>query len=50
MKEFTKVCITGEPPSYVNEIYEIAKIIIAGEISKEKGGIKISPETLSRYK
>ena len=50
MKEFTKVCITGEPPSYVNEIYEIAKIIIAGEISKEKGGIKISPETLSRYR
>lgn len=50
MKEFTKVCMTREPPSYVNEIYEIAQIIIAGEISKEKGGVKISPKSLSSYK
>lgn len=49
MKAFTLMASTGQKPIEYAEIISIAKIILAGDISKQKGGVPISPTTLDYF-
>ena len=46
MKSFSNMLHTGVMPIEMNEILSISKIVIAGQISIENNGLKISPKTL----
>lgn len=46
MKCFSNMLNTGVMPIEMNEILSISKIVIAGQISIENNGLKISPKTL----
>ena len=46
MMDFTRVVETGEQAIPFEEIKDIAKIVLAGCLSKESNGISISPRTL----
>lgn len=50
MHEFTSMVITGEKVVNINEIVSIAKVILAGDISKQMNGALISPLTLALVK
>jgi predicted dehydrogenase len=44
--QFTHMVETGKPPIPFEEIVGIAKVILAGDISKHNDGVEISPVTL----
>ena len=46
MKCFSNMLNTGVMPIEMDEIFSISKIVIAGQISIENNGLKISPKTL----
>ena len=49
MNSFIKVCISKKSCVYREEMIEIARIIIAGEISKERNGLKVSPKDFREF-
>ena len=49
LKAFVHMVGTGQKTIEYSEIISIAKVILAGDISKQKGGIPISPITLDRF-
>ena len=47
MKEFACMVQTGKKPIHYHQMIQIAKVVLAGDISKQRNGISISPETLN---
>jgi len=50
LKVFVKMVATGEKTIPYEEMIDIAKVVLAGDISKKMNGMKISPINLEPYK
>ena len=50
MKEFLDICISKKPPKKTQDIFNIASLVLAGEVSKKNYGAPISPVNFKKVK